>query len=393
MIEKGTIYFVGAGPGDPALLTVRAMELIRVADAVSYDCFVSREIIGLIPGDKEIISPPIGSKQTKRSVEEYMRPAVEAAGEGKVVVRLKSGDPWLFGRTDREVRYCADNKIRFEIIGGVTPAISCFAEKGIPLTEKGRCDVLEIRAATASDPIGKSRYDKGKTCVYLLHDVTPADLAGKLIENGWPKATPAYAANNCSYKKGRVVYSSLEEAPEKFAGIGGTIVMAVGHGLDEANRISRPRRRGAKSKVDTKMLDLLVRGIGEFDWLIPDGPEAAYASIASGKKQGVALAGRQELRIAAPDEVTAQILNEAGFEPAVMLNTTVAEELLAEIRRKGPLVGGRFLVPHVVERKPEWTRAITKAGGIVVGADAAVGSGKSAGKPAAVKTDKPEKKM
>lgn len=135
------ISIVGAGPGDPELLTLKALKRIQEADYILHDALVSDEILNLAQPDAERIYVGKiyldGQDQTDRQ-EGINQLIIKLAHEGKRIVRLKSGDPMIFGRGAEEIRFCIDNQLNYEVIPGVTSALGAAALHGIPLTERGK---------------------------------------------------------------------------------------------------------------------------------------------------------------------------------------------------------------------------------------------------------------
>ena len=135
------ISIVGAGPGDPELLTLKALKRIQEADCILHDALVSDEILSLARKDAERIYVGKiyrdGQDQTDRQ-EWINRLIIELAANGKKVVRLKSGDPMIFGRGAEEIRFCIENKLNYEVIPGVTSALAAASLYGIPLTERSK---------------------------------------------------------------------------------------------------------------------------------------------------------------------------------------------------------------------------------------------------------------
>jgi uroporphyrin-III C-methyltransferase len=133
---KGKVYIVGAGPGDAGLLTLKALELIKSADIVLYDRLVSEQILGMIPNNvkKEYVGRNVGDDYTHQN--ETNELMLKHATEGKKIVRLKGGDPFVFGRGGEEAEFLQENGIDFEIVPGITSAIASPAYAGIPLTHR-----------------------------------------------------------------------------------------------------------------------------------------------------------------------------------------------------------------------------------------------------------------
>jgi uroporphyrin-III C-methyltransferase len=137
--EKGKVYLVGSGPGDPELLTVRAVRLLETADVVFHDDLVPDEVLGLVHRGALVTS--VGKrfgrpKITQAGINELM---VESARAGYSVVRLKSGDPLVFGRAGEEIAALRGAKISFEVVPGVTAALAAGAVLGLPLTDRKSC--------------------------------------------------------------------------------------------------------------------------------------------------------------------------------------------------------------------------------------------------------------
>src|ERR1043166_5394598 len=139
MTKSGTVYLVGAGPGDAGLLTLRGADLLSRADVVVYDALVNAELLRLAPKEAEII---FGGKRAKEHAipqEDLNRLLIAKAREGKTVVRLKGGDPYIFGRGGEEAEELAAAKIAFEIVPGVSSVVAAPNYAGIPLTHRDYC--------------------------------------------------------------------------------------------------------------------------------------------------------------------------------------------------------------------------------------------------------------
>jgi uroporphyrin-III C-methyltransferase len=137
MNEKGFVSLVGAGPGDADLMTVKAVRLLKQADVVVYDRLVSAEILSLIPAETSRIS--VGKEVGKHCVpqEQINEIIVSLAKTGRHIVRLKGGDPYMFGRGGEEVLALKEHQLAFEVVPGITAASGCSSYSGIPLTHRG----------------------------------------------------------------------------------------------------------------------------------------------------------------------------------------------------------------------------------------------------------------
>ncbi|MDH3280697.1 MAG: uroporphyrinogen-III C-methyltransferase, partial [Gammaproteobacteria bacterium] len=132
----GTVYLVGAGPGDPGLLTVKAARVLRQAQVVVYDRLVSAEVVNTIPAGTSKIYVGKASGRHSLPQDEINALLVRIAKTGRDVVRLKGGDPFMFGRGGEEAEYLRAHDVPFEIIPGITAAVACAAYAGIPLTHR-----------------------------------------------------------------------------------------------------------------------------------------------------------------------------------------------------------------------------------------------------------------
>jgi uroporphyrin-III C-methyltransferase len=145
------ISIVGAGPGDPELLTVKALNRIQEADFILHDALVSHEILNLAkPDAQKVYVGKIykdGQDQTNRQ-ESINQMIIDLSKKGQKVVRLKSGDPMIFGRGAEEIRFCIENSLNYEVIPGVTSALGAAALYGIPLTERGKNSMVLFGTGT-----------------------------------------------------------------------------------------------------------------------------------------------------------------------------------------------------------------------------------------------------
>ena len=160
----GKVYLVGAGPGDAGLLTMRGAELLRRADVVVYDALVNRELLALAPEAAEVI---FGGKRPREQAipqEELNRLLVDKARDGKTVVRLKGGDPYIFGRGGEEAAGLKRDGVPFEVVPGISSIIAAPSYAGIPLTSK---DHREVAVVTCDGTVDWSRYADERTLALL----------------------------------------------------------------------------------------------------------------------------------------------------------------------------------------------------------------------------------
>jgi len=144
MQSNGKVYLVGSGPGDPELLTIKALRLIKAADVIVYDQLPGAEILALLPKSAELIDVGKYAGDHTLSQDEINRLLVDYALQGKTVVRLKGGDPYLFGRGGEEALELREAGIEFEVVPGITSAIAAPAYAGIPITHRDNASMVTI---------------------------------------------------------------------------------------------------------------------------------------------------------------------------------------------------------------------------------------------------------
>jgi uroporphyrinogen III methyltransferase/synthase len=206
------VYLVGAGPGDPKLLTLRAAELLRSAEVVAYDELVSPEILAMAPPSAERLA--VGRRHGSGTIAYRVHPDVMArARAGKSVVRLKAGDPMVFGRGGEEAEELAEEGIAFEIVPGVSAALGAAAYAGIPLTHRDHAS----RVTFATGHAGQMPQVDGTLVLYMAAR-TLATNAQRLIEGGRAPSTPAAYVVSATTPAQRVLVGTLADLPARVAG-------------------------------------------------------------------------------------------------------------------------------------------------------------------------------
>ena len=212
-LPQGRVYLVGAGPGDPKLLTMRAAELLEQADVVAYDLLISPELIARIPARAELLA--VGRRDGMGPTTYRLHPAVlERAKAGKTVVRLKSGDPLLFGRGGEEAEDLRNAGIPFEIVPGITAALGAAAYAGIPLTQRGEASQVLLGAGHEPERRAISAHGSGEnlqqrtTVLYMAARRLSANL-NRLRAEGYAAETPAALVMSATTPRQRVVTGTL----------------------------------------------------------------------------------------------------------------------------------------------------------------------------------------
>jgi uroporphyrin-III C-methyltransferase len=214
---KGKVYLVGAGPGDPELLTLKAFRLLRTADAVLHDDLVAPEILKLAPEGAKIQNVGKRSGQRKIRQEEINFLMVELAASGLQVVRLKSGDPLIFGRAGEEIDALRKAGIPCEIVPGVTSALGAAAAAQIPLTHRAASHALVLitgHQAFDSHPADWSQFaGSGATLAIYMPGKDYAQVANRLVSAGLDRGTPCAIISRATTEHQQAYRTTVADLP------------------------------------------------------------------------------------------------------------------------------------------------------------------------------------
>lgn len=252
------VYLVGAGPGDPDLLTVKALRLIEQADVVVYDKLVSEPILDLIPTGTKRIFAGKTARDHHMPQDQTNELLVTLAKAGHNVVRLKGGDPFVFGRGGEEAVHLAQNSVSFEIVPGITSSAGCAAYAGIPLTHRDHAH--SVRFVTGHTQNGdepelnwSSLADPDTTLVVYMGLTNARIIADRLVEAGLDANTPAAAINMGTRPEQRVVRSTLMQLPDDItaSGLHGATLLVIGGVVQLADIIDwfSPNQSGARQAL------------------------------------------------------------------------------------------------------------------------------------------------
>ena len=213
---NGIVYIVGAGPGDPGLITVKGLNYLRQADVVLYDRLIPLELLEEAPLHAERIDVGKEPARHRRSQAEINRLLIENACEGKIVVRLKGGDPFVFGRGGEECQALAEAGIRYEVIPGVSSAIAVPAYAGIPVTQRGVTSSFTVVAGhTADSDLDWSAISHTGTVIFLMGVAHLPEIIHQLIAHGRTSDTPAAVIEQGATQNQFVLTGTLADIVEK----------------------------------------------------------------------------------------------------------------------------------------------------------------------------------
>jgi uroporphyrin-III C-methyltransferase len=236
--RAGVVWLVGAGPGDPDLLTVKALRLLQSADVVVHDRLTPDAILKLARPDARMVD--VGKRKSRHTLpqDDINQLLVALAHEGLTVVRLKGGDPFVFGRGGEELLTLREAGVEAHVVPGVTAALAAAAGAGAPLTHRGLAQAVTFvtghAAMTADGEAGEPDLDwlvlsrPNHTVVVYMGVTTAALLAERLIQAGRAASTPVLVVENASRPDERRVLTSLAQLPTATAGLDGPALLVIG---------------------------------------------------------------------------------------------------------------------------------------------------------------------
>ncbi len=394
----GMVYLVGAGPGDYRLISMKAVDCLKMADVVVYDRLADDRILRWAPADAEYIYVGKASSNHTMKQEDINQLLVDKAKEGKCVVRLKGGDPFVFGRGGEEGLLLRENNLPFEIVPGITSAISVPAYAGIPVTHRAVATSFAVVTGHEDPTKGKSnmRWEHlatgVDTLVFLMGVANLPHITSKLIENGRSADTPAAVIRWGTKPEQRTLITTVGKAAEDVAknGIKPPAIFIVGEVVNLRDslqwfdnlsqrpmfgkRILVTRARSQASKLTAKLenlgaevmetpaialadpadnyaaLDKAIDHVADYHWLIftsANGVERFFARLFKSGKDARALG---YAKIAAIGSATAEKLKQYGLVADVIPQEYRAEGVVEALKSKLP-PHAKILIPRAEEAR------------------------------------------
>ena len=406
----GKVYLVGAGPGDPGLLTLKGARLVSEAEVIVYDRLISPQILGSLPASAERVYVGKSPQAHTLRQEQINALLVDRAKAGKIVVRLKGGDPFVFGRGGEEALALAEAGIPFEIVPGVTAAIAAAATSGIPVTHRGLAS--QVAFITGHEDPTKPGSDldwdllarwRGTLAFYMGLEQLPA-ISGELIRNGMDPQTPAAAIQEAATPRQRTVTATLGRIAEA-AGKAGLVpptlvIVGVAVRLREAlqwfesrplfgKRIlnTRPKARahdltGPLSELGAEVLEVptirieplrdaaplrsAIESLSRFDWVVftsAEGVSGFFEVLSSMERDARALAG---IRICVIGPGTGRRLQDFGIRPDLMPERFTSDSIAEALPLQESLQGKRILCPRADIAPERLVESLSEKGAEVV---------------------------
>jgi uroporphyrin-III C-methyltransferase len=240
-----TVFLVGAGPGAPDLITLRAARVLERADIVFHDSLVHPDVLARASRARRV---PVGKRCGRFATAQQFinKRLVDAARKHEVVVRLKGGDPMLFGRAQEEIAALTAAGIRYEIVPGVTSALAAAAEAGISLTQRGVARTVLFATPRTGDGLPASAWARSAaaadTAILYMAAGQAREISNALVESGMPRDLPVLVMENATLPDARRVALTLEELPEiaRYGLTGPTLIM-IGRAFSAALSASEER--------------------------------------------------------------------------------------------------------------------------------------------------------
>jgi uroporphyrinogen III methyltransferase / synthase len=404
-MEKGKVYLLGAGPGDPGLLTIRAREILERADIVVYDYLASKSLLAHCRQDAEMVY--VGKKGGDHTVPqgEINAYLVRRCGEGKLIARLKGGDPYVFGRGAEEAEELVDAGLDFEVVPGVTSAVAATAYAGIPVTHRSYASSVSFITGhedpTKDDSAHnwESLANGTSTLVFFMGVKNLPSITGNLIRAGMDPSRPAALVRWGTTCRQQTLVADVETIAEKAreAGFKPPSLLVVGEVVRLRDRlnwfekkpllgkgvvVTRAREQASdlvraledlgaccfefptieiQPLEDTKPVLEEIERLAEYGWVVftsVNGVKQFFAGLKATGRDARALSG---CRIAAIGPATAMELEAMGILPDFVPQKYVAESVVEGLLRLG-IKGKKVLIPRALVAREVLPEELARAG-------------------------------
>lgn len=229
--QLGKVFLIGAGPGAADLITVRGARLLAQADVVLHDALVTEDMLALCP---QAVKIAVGKRCGQLSTAQAFinKQLIDCAKKYQLVVRLKGGDPMLFGRADEELKALEEHGIETEVVPGITAAMAAASSTKQPLTKRGVSrSVAFFTSSTAPDSPDQTALPQCDTLVQYMGGREAMSTARRLIENGLSPTTPVVVVENCSRANERVLRFNLKQLEQGLGQSSGPVLVMIGEAM------------------------------------------------------------------------------------------------------------------------------------------------------------------
>lgn len=401
--KKGKVILVGAGPGEPGLLTLKGAEALRKAEAVVYDWLASPELLHLAPQAEKVFVGKKGGTHYKEQ-KEINKILQRFARQGKFVVRLKGGDPFIFGRGGEEASFLARHRISFEVVPGVSAGTGVPAYAGIPLTDRRLASQVTF-VTGHEDPTKKEESIDWKalaslrgTLVFFMGAKNLPRMVHALLKAGKPARTPVGVIEWGTLPTQKIVVGTLKDILRKTkrARIESPALTVIGevvrlrrklawlekkplHGKTvvvtrartQASELVRKLKEAGASVLEFPTIQILppsnpgkldreIREIAKYDWVVftsANGVESFFERIDRLGKDARIFSGR---RIAAIGEATAEALRQRGLQADLVPTEFTSQSLFESLKKTGKIAGKKFLLVRADIAPPDLRKNLEK---------------------------------
>ena len=405
VLPAGKVYLIGSGPGDAGLFTLRGKELLEQADAVIYDALAGDAVLGWIPEHARKIDVGKRSGRHSKKQEEILEILLEEAKKGGTIVRLKGGDPFVFGRGGEEAEFLKKHQIPFEVVPGISSSLAVPAYFGIPVTHRGLAGSFHVITGHRMEGMPELDFEAlarvGGTLIFLMGVANAPKICEGLLDAGMNPETPAAFLMDGTLASQRMIRANLRTLPEEGVrqGVKAPAILVIGEVCALADTcawreekplagkkivITRPKERSQKlaghlrdagaevlefptielkpvwETSEKEKLYEQVRNLELYHWLVLTSPAGAEYFFALLKRMKKDFRSLSNLRFAVIGEGTASVCREHGIYPDFMPERFYAAELGRRLAKQVK-PDERVCILRARHGSPELTQAFENA--------------------------------